>query len=291
MPRHTLGAQRLIKVFQTLIQQHLNFNDLHALSSLPSAPNEWKLDRVKEIDSTSSELMRRAKSGRFEPTLLVACEQTAGRGRQGRKWVSEPGQALTCSLGVLFKPKDWMGLSLAIGTALLKAIDPLSSLELGLKWPNDVWHIGTKGPAKVAGILIETVSTSTHSLGETSRYCIIGIGLNRFTPNLSGFEGQFPQPIGLSELGCSMNEDELLSRILAEITPALTLFEEHGFKPFQADFNRLDLLKNQEVSIDSAPFGVAVGVSECGELKVNTISGLKTIVSQEVSVRPSHLLQ
>jgi BirA family biotin operon repressor/biotin-[acetyl-CoA-carboxylase] ligase len=257
------------------------------LSSLALTENKWKFERVQEIDSTSSELMRRAKSGRFESTLLVAREQTAGRGRQGRTWVSEADQALTCSLGFLFNPKDWMGLSLAVGVSLLKAIDPKSNFELGLKWPNDIWHIGSKGPAKLAGILIETVSTASLSIGDSSRYCIIGIGLNRSTPNLAGFKEQFPQPIGLSELGGSMTEDDLLSCILTELTPALSLFETQGFKPFKSAFDLHDLLKNHEVSINAIPFGVAAGVSENGELLVETPTGLKNIVSQEVSVRPS----
>ena len=246
---------------------------------------------MQEIDSTSSELMRRSKSGRFDPTLLVARQQTAGRGRQGKTWLSEPNQALTFSLGFLFNPKDWMGLSLAIGVSLLKAIDPLGSLKLGLKWPNDVWHIGPKGPAKLAGILIETVSNTSHPRTDASRYCVLGIGLNLFTPKSSGFEGQFPQPIGLLEVGVDLNEDELLARILAEITPALSRFEGQGFKPFRSDFDRLDLLKGHEVTVNATPFGVAAGVSESGALMVNTPTGLESIVSQEVSVRPSYIWQ
>jgi BirA family biotin operon repressor/biotin-[acetyl-CoA-carboxylase] ligase len=233
--------------------------------------------------------MRRAKAGHCDSTLLLAQLQTAGRGRQGRVWVSEPGQALTFSMGFLYNPQDWMGLSLAIGVALVKAIDPSETLQIGLKWPNDVWHIGAVGPAKLAGILIETVSVSNPLGDSATRYCVLGIGLNRFTPNLSKFEGFYPPPIGLLELGCSMGEDELLERILAELTPTLLQFQTEGFRPFKASFDRLDLLKNREINVNAAPYGVALGVNDRGELQVNTSLGLQSMVSQEVSVRPAPL--
>jgi len=87
-----------------------------------------------EIDSTNSELMRRARAGRAAPVLLVAEAQTAARGRLGRGWQSgngDVGGALACSLGLPLAPRDWSGLSLAVGLALAEALHP----EIGLKWP------------------------------------------------------------------------------------------------------------------------------------------------------------
>lgn len=263
--------------------------DQAPVQSLPLSPQEWVIERVPQIDSTSSELLRRAKAGHFNSTVLVAQTQTAGRGRQGRTWISEPEQALTFSLGFLFQPNDWMGLSLAIGVALVKALDPEGDLQLGLKWPNDVWYTGAQGPAKLAGILIETVNT-TCTTAQALRYCVLGVGLNRRTPHSSVLFGSFPPPIGLLELGCSQSEGVLLKPILAELTHALGLFQAQGFKPFRADFDRLDALKHQEITLNAIPAGVALGVSESGELQVQTDGGVQHIVSQEVSVRPTVLL-
>jgi len=71
----------------------------------------FAVEVLAQIDSTNSELMRRARAGRLEPVLLVAEQQTAGRGRLGRQWFSE--QALTFSIGMPLSPQDWSGLSLA----------------------------------------------------------------------------------------------------------------------------------------------------------------------------------
>ncbi len=79
---------------------------------------------LPEIDSTNTELMRRARAGRIDPVLLVGERQTAGRGRLGRGWDSEPGKSLTFSLGLPLAPADWSGLSLAVGVTLAECLDP-----------------------------------------------------------------------------------------------------------------------------------------------------------------------
>ena len=95
----------------------------------------FTVEVLPEIDSTNSELMRRARAGQLDPVLLVAQSQTAGRGRLGRGWVSSPGDSLTFSLGLPLAPADWSGLSLAVGVAVAEALGP----GIGLKWPNDLW--------------------------------------------------------------------------------------------------------------------------------------------------------
>ena len=79
---------------------------------------------VAKIDSTNSELMRRGPVRDNPPTLLVALSQTAGRGRMGRAWQSQPGDGLTFSWGMHLAPTDWSGLSLAVGLARADALDP-----------------------------------------------------------------------------------------------------------------------------------------------------------------------
>jgi len=108
----------------------------------------FTVEVLPEIDSSNSELMRRARQGQTDPTLLVAESQTAGRGRMGRVWQSQPGDSLTFSLSLPFAPKDWSGLSLAVGLSLAESLHP----DIRLKWPNDLWW----QERKLGGILIIT---------------------------------------------------------------------------------------------------------------------------------------
>jgi BirA family biotin operon repressor/biotin-[acetyl-CoA-carboxylase] ligase len=119
--------------------------DRIAASVAPLLPG-FAVEAVAEIDSTNTELMRRARAGRTEPVLLVAERQTAGRGRLGRAWQSasqsersEGQTSLLFSLGLPLAPADWSGLSLAVGVSVAESLDPSGAHKVGLKWPNDVW--------------------------------------------------------------------------------------------------------------------------------------------------------
>ncbi|MFZ3125431.1 MAG: biotin--[acetyl-CoA-carboxylase] ligase, partial [Acidovorax sp.] len=85
----------------------------------------FTVEVLPTIDSTNTELMRRARAGRCEPTLLVAEQQTAGRGRLGRAWQSDAGASLMMSLGLPLAPRDWSGLSLAVGVSVAESLQPV----------------------------------------------------------------------------------------------------------------------------------------------------------------------
>ena len=153
----------------------------------------FTVEVLPTIDSTNTELMRRARNGQCDPTLLVAEQQTAGRGRLGRVWQSGvelssagPPQAakaplggsaareaasvgalpsLMMSLGLPLAPQDWSGLSLAVGVSVAESLQPVlpplganQPARVGLKWPNDLWLGGAAGDRKLGGILVETAS-------------------------------------------------------------------------------------------------------------------------------------
>ncbi len=132
----------------------------------------FTVEVLPSIDSTSSELMRRARAGRQEPTLLVAEQQTAGRGRLGREWHTGAYEgtgvlpALTFSLGLPLAPRDWSGLSLAVGVSVAESLQPkLPAVGSGqprmlLKWPNDLW---LQDDRKLGGILVETASPAARA--------------------------------------------------------------------------------------------------------------------------------
>ena len=113
---------------------------------LPQLPG-FTDELLAQVDSTNTELMRRARAGQSAPTLLLAERQHSGRGRLGRSWDSgeQAGAALTFSLGLPLAPRDWAGLSLAVGLALVQALDPQDRGGLRLKWPNDIWLLDEPG--------------------------------------------------------------------------------------------------------------------------------------------------
>ena len=113
-----------------------NLSGLQAL--LAPLDHQAQVVHVSDIDSTNTELMRRARAGDTRSCLLLADAQSAGRGRLGRQWHSRPGDALLMSLGVTLAPQHWSGLSLAVGCCLADALDPTLDKGIGLKWPNDL---------------------------------------------------------------------------------------------------------------------------------------------------------
>ncbi len=246
-------------------------------------------ERVATIDSSNSELMRRARAGRIGPTLLLAETQTAGRGRMGRCWHSAPpaqaGDSLTFSLGLLLLPRDWSGLSLALGVSIAQTLDPVSVDRPGprvqLKWPNDIWW----QERKLGGVLIETVNIGS------SLYAVIGIGLNIRRPAVGEFA---TPPAGLRELRVSAQAPEVLRSLLLPLLATVLRFCGEGFPAFRAGFDARDALRGREVMGVSGPdgtdapawSGVACGVDDAGALLVHTAGGMRRIVSSEVRIRP-----
>jgi BirA family biotin operon repressor/biotin-[acetyl-CoA-carboxylase] ligase len=126
---------------------------------------------VDRTGSTNADLIAAARAGAASGSVLVAEEQTAGRGRLDRSWHSQPGAALTFS--VLLRPdgvppaaRGW--LPLLTGVAVVAAIEALTGVRASLKWPNDVLASGPEAAGKLAGILAEQAGDAI----------VVGVGLN-----------------------------------------------------------------------------------------------------------------
>lgn len=243
----------------------------------------FSVEILPEVDSTNTELMRRARAGRIEPVLLVAERQTAGRGRLGKPWHSvQEGTrqdaappALTFSLGLPLAPADWSGLSLAVGLAAAQALDP----RIRLKWPNDLWV----EDRKLGGILIETAGIEAGGGAGAARYLVVGIGLNIDPPQAGGLS---VPPAALRELQPQASAASALQAIVAPLVATLQAFEVQGFAPFAAGYASRDLLAGRSVSLSDGSTGMARGVDASGGLLVHTEAGLRVVTSAEVSVRP-----
>jgi len=234
----------------------------------------FTVEILPEVDSSNSELMRRARAGRTEPVLLVAERQTAGRGRLGRAWRSAPGDSLTFSLGLTLAPADWSGLSLAVGASLAESLHP----RVRLKWPNDLWL----DDRKLAGILIETASFGAGGPG--ARQAVIGVGIN-IAPRPA--EGLSTPPAALRELLPDIDASAALLRVVPALVRDVLDFAASGFAPFHARFDARDALRDRAVTLSDGTAGTAHGVGEDGSLLVHTAAGLHAVGSSEVSVRPA----
>ena len=254
------------------------------------------IEVVQQLDSTNSELTDRLRNagrvqqdrrggrvGDLAPQLLVAINQTAGRGRLGRRWHATPGSSLTFSLALPLQREDWSGLSLAVGLAVAEALDP-SGRRIGLKWPNDLILSDAVDAApdhagrKLGGILIESVPVGAQ------RAAVVGIGIN-----------VLPQPVAeadygaatLAEIWPEATPQDALARIGEPLARTLLAFERGGFAPLQEAYARRDVLHGRQVRTTDAemPEGVASGVDADGALKVAADGRTRRVVSGEVSVR------
>ncbi len=268
-----------------------------AMSGQPDAPVTRPGELGMPLPAPRTPHGRRA--GDVSACLLVAEEQTRGRGRLGRDWISSAGASLTFSLSMPLAPQQWGGLSLAVGLALAEALDPLPDAggapRIALKWPNDLWL--WEGPGrgrKLGGVLIETVSVGQR------RMCVVGVGLNvrpQPGPLVSGPAALPPLVLAsgyacLQELDADADAPRALAHTALPLVRALQRFEAQGFAPLLPAYARRDLLRGHRVSTTGAEalHGTAEGVDEQGALQLRTGEGehtVRRIVSGEVSVRLS----
>lgn len=209
------------------------------------------------IGSTLDVAHDRAAAGAVAGTLIVAEAQTAGRGRLGRSWQSEPGAGIWLSL--VERPEDRAALdvlSLRIGLAIVGALEPLVGEALGLKWPNDVYRQGHK----LGGILVEV-----RWRGDDPDWAAIGVGINIRTP---------PDQPGAIGLGTGVSRIEALYAIVpairraASTTGRLTDVEV-------SEFTRRDIARGRRVT--SPVRGVVRGIDASGALMIDTADGLTMV--------------
>lgn len=217
------------------------------------------------------------------PVLLAAEEQTAGRGRRGRRWHSTPGAGLTFSLALRVKrpARELAGLSLAAGVALCKALRALGVARAALKWPNDLVVDG----AKLGGILVET-----RGAGAATR-AVIGVGINcrrdsdlalRLRRNVASLD----QYIAFKD------RSFILKKIIPALLDSLATFELKGLEALRGEWEALDAHAGQRLRVRLAGgrvlTGVAAGLAEDGGLRLNTKRGVRAVRSgRVVSARPA----
>ena len=213
-------------------------------------------------------------------SIHVSEQQIAGKGRNGKKWISPKGKNIYLSIGWLsnLKYSQLDGLSLAIGTILASTLNELTQNQVGIKWPNDLL-IEKK---KISGILIETIDLN-NQVG-----VVIGIGIN---VHMSEEEGKEIDQSWISldqATDLTNNRNEIIGDIVNKVFQLTYLFTEEGFKPYKLDYESLDILKGKKCSINIEGINKTVdvlGVNDKGEMLVKDGSENFTLRYGEVSIR------
>ena len=234
------------------------------------------------IGSTNQYAKKIAEEGAPDGTLIIADEQTDGRGRSGRSWVTPPKEAIafTLLLRPTLMPDRISMVTLVMGMAVVRAVNALYDVSAGIKWPNDA-VIGGK---KLCGILTEMSA----EIGKV-HYIVIGVGINA---NLTAFPEEIRQTATSLklELGREINRAELIARVMKEFEDLYAQFEhDTDLRSLKDAYNALCLNAGSPVRVlDPAGeyTGVSRGINEKGELLVETESdGVREVYAGEVSVR------
>jgi BirA family biotin operon repressor/biotin-[acetyl-CoA-carboxylase] ligase len=238
-----------------------------------------KLIRVYDaVDSTNLRAIELIKGGEEEGTLVIAEEQTAGRGRRGKAWFSEKGKNLLFSL--IIKPcinRDSLSLtSLTAALSVAKAVQTLYGLPVECKWPNDVMA----GSKKFCGILPETVLRE----GDHPRISL-GIGIN---VNQKIFPAEIAErTVSLSMLtGKELDRYELLAEVLQHLENNFRRLGEGYKREILDEWIRFSFHFGREVSINvdgQVINGIAEDVAEDGSLIIRSRDEKIKIISGDVS--------
>jgi birA, biotin-[acetyl-CoA-carboxylase] ligase region len=246
------------------IQHHLNGVPVHTCAV---------------IDSTNQYMM--AQLERWQKgECLLAETQTAGRGRRGRQWHSPFGSQFIMSMYWRLDegPTAAMGLSLAIGVAVVQALESAGYRGLSLKWPNDIYM----ARRKLAGILVE-MSAAVGGIC----HLVIGVGVNLNLPD--AVISQLDQPCAhLAEQPVVVERNQLTATIIQTLRDALTLFERQGLSAFLTEWNRLDIFMQQPVKVllgNQVIHGLYCGIDGQGNMLLQDREGIHKFVGGEISLR------
>jgi BirA family biotin operon repressor/biotin-[acetyl-CoA-carboxylase] ligase len=240
--------------------------------------------RYESLPSTNTEAVRLAAQGAAEGLCVVADEQTAGRGRLQRTWVSPKGAGLYFS--TLLRPTipvdRWSLITFMTALAVNDALRAACDLETDIKWPNDL----LAGERKICGILAEAIET------EKGRAVVVGIGVNltkeAFPPTL------VEVAISVEEVTTKPPEREvLLTALLQAFSSWYSMLQENGGQQhiLEAWASRSSYAKGRQVSVTNGVeviSGITRGLESDGALRVETgKDGIRIVRAGDVtSLRP-----
>lgn len=235
----------------------------------------------RELASTQDAAKALAAQGAGEGTTVIAETQAAGRGRVGRGWASPPGGVyLSIILRPAIKPSEALRFPLIAGVAAAQAIEQLTGLKPGLKWPNDIILEGRK-----AGGILTEMSAEIDRIN----FIIIGMGINVNTERT-----RFPEEIrGIAtslreECGKEVSRLKLVQEILAQLESLYQDFQVSGFEPIRVRWKALSNTIGARVSISSEGKevdGEAIDIDGDGALILQKADGtLERVLAGDVQI-------
>lgn len=221
------------------------------------------------VGSTMDIAREMAEDGAPAGTLVMAEEQTAGRGRGGRPWFSAPGWSL--HLSMIMRPPGvdapvLSALPLRLGLAVAAGIEEAAGVETRVKWPNDVVTVGHR---KLAGVLCEAALG-----GGQPGFVIAGIGVN-----VGQDEEDFPPELRASATSVSREAGHLVRRptvvgaLLETVLPLATARASALTKGELTQLARRDALTGRALTLDGTPVGLGAGVEPDGALRIKDDTG------------------
>lgn len=237
--------------------------------------------RLENVDSTNEYAKKIAEQGAEHGTLILAKEQTRGKGRRGRTWMSPKGDNIYMSilLRPQIEPDNASMLTLVAAMAVAEGIREVSGLKTQIKWPNDIVVQGKK----VCGILTEMSA----EVGKV-HYVVIGIGINVHNRD-------FPQEISATatsldlQAGTRQDQTELVEAIWKAFEGYYESYcKTQDMSALQEKYNRQLANCDQAVKVldgENSYEGIARGITPKGELLVEAEGETRLVSSGEVSVR------
>lgn len=252
---------------------------------------------ARETVSTNDDAKRGAREGAPHGAVWLAESQTGGRGRQGRAWLSPPGENLLFSVLLRLKcaparvPPVSLVVGLAVRDAVARALGAAAEGDVVVKWPNDVMvRRPDGGLRKVAGVLVESALA-----GAKVEYVVVGIGINVHTRELPTDVAAIATSIALERDARgdgaklpALDRAEVLADVLVALARDVELVAHKGLAHVHARLTRHDALRDAAVESlgDVELRGVAAGIDLDGRLLVRRDDGtLVHVASGEMRVR------
>ena len=279
MPPHIRGLLRQHDGQWRLVRPLAVFDEVRVQQI--AAAHGFQTALLNECPSSNDCVLEKAKQSpqAAHRALVVAHQQSRGRGRQGKSWQNRLGECLMFSLGWAFeRPQHELGaLALVAALACRQALHKLG-VQAQIKWPNDL----VMGADKLGGILIETVRSGGRSVA------VIGIGINFVLPKEVA-QAASVQAALVAERKAAVSAEALLDALLAELAALLPVFDTQGFAPMLADYQAANRDQGRPVRLlqqgQTVHEGVVAGVTEAGALRLLTEEGERIVVSGEISLR------
>jgi BirA family transcriptional regulator, biotin operon repressor / biotin---[acetyl-CoA-carboxylase] ligase len=232
----------------------------------------WSVPAVelyRSVGSTNDRARELADAGAPHGTVVMAEEQTAGRGRGGKSWLAAPGRAILLSV-VLRPPAAAVAapgaIPLRVGLAAAEALAGATGLEIGVKWPNDL----VVGDRKVGGILCEG------SVSARDVFVVAGLGVNVNQDRAELDPALRDTAVSLRLLlGDRCSRAELATALVGAVLQAARLEPLHAHELER--LARRDALRGRAISLDGAPAGTARGIAPDGALLVEGPAGMREV--------------